>query len=218
MADRVFAIGDIHGCANALEALLGAIDLQPGDTLVPLGDYIDRGPQSAEVVEMLGNLAGSCHLVPLLGNHELIMKEALSNGQQFQFWMGCGGDATVASYGGSVRNIPQHHHVFFQNCRSFYETDHHIFVHASYLPDLPMAEQDPEIIFWEHLTHEVPPPHFSGKKVIVGHTPQIDGEIYDMGHLMLIDTFCFGGKWLTALEVNSGEIWQADNYGNLREK
>ena len=112
----------------------------------------------------------------------------------------------------------KHHHVFFQNCRSYYETDDHIFVHASYQSDLPMSDQVPEIIFWEHLTEEVPPPHFTGKKVFVGHTPQVDGEVYDMGHMMLIDTFCFGGKWLTAIDANSGEIWQADNHGSLREK
>lgn len=218
MTDRIIAIGDIHGCATALKTLLTAIDLGSSDTLVTLGDYIDRGPDSSEVVETLCNLLGSCNFVPLLGNHELIMKDAMQDSSKFKFWMNCGGDATLGSYGGDMRNIPQHHMIFFQHCQSFYESSDHIFVHASYQHDLPMHEQFPEVIFWEHLTEEVPPPHYSGKKVLVGHTPQIDGEIYDMDHLLLLDTFCFGGKWLTAIDVTSGEVWQADNHGNLREK
>lgn len=217
MANRTIAIGDVHGCSVALQTLLDEIALQSNDTLVMLGDYVDRGPDSSGVVELLGNLVGSCKLVPLIGNHELIMRDALQDESRFPFWMTCGGDATLASYGGDVRNIPQHHMVFFQNCRPFYETEKHIFVHASYRPHLAMPEQSPDIIFWEHLTEVVPPPHLSGKKVFVGHTAQIDGEIYDLGHLLLMDTFCFGGKWLTAIDADTGEIWQADNHGRLRE-
>lgn len=218
MSDRTIAIGDIHGCATALKTLLDAIQPTSSDTLVPLGDYIDRGPHSAEVIEILGNLVGTCRLVPLVGNHELIMQRGMSDPAQYQYWLNCGGEATVASYGGDVRNIPQHHHAFLQNCRPFYETDSHIFVHASYQASLPMSDQEPDIMFWEHLTEDVPPPHCSGKKVFVGHTPQVDGEVYDMGHIKLIDTFCFGGQWLTACDSESGKIWQADNHGNLREK
>ena len=218
MSDPLYAIGDIHGCANALKTLVDAIQPGPADTLILLGDYVDRGPQSSEVVETLCNLVGTCNLVPLIGNHELIMQQGLQGADPFRFWMTCGGDATLASYGGDIQNIPQHHLVFFQNCRAFYETENHIFVHASYQPHVPMTEQDPEVMFWEHLNEEVPAPHCTGKKVIVGHTPQIDGEIYDMEHLTLIDTFCFGGKWLTALEPNTGEMWQADNHGSLNER
>lgn len=217
MSDRTIAIGDIHGCATALQTLIEAIKPTSRDTLVTLGDYVDRGPESSAVIEILGNLVGSCRLVPLLGNHEVIMQQGMRDPSQYQYWLTCGGDATVASYGGSMKNMPQHHLVFLQNCRPFFENDSHIFVHASYRSQLAMEEQDPDVIFWEHLNEEVPPPHFSGKKVIVGHTPQVDGEVYDLGHIALIDTFCFGGKWLTAYETETGKIWQADNHGNLRE-
>ncbi|MDG2470856.1 MAG: metallophosphoesterase family protein [Pirellulaceae bacterium] len=216
MVDRLIAVGDIHGCATALEAILKAIDLQPSDTFVTLGDYIDRGPESARVVELLTDLVGKCNFIPLMGNHELIFQKALTDPLQYRFWLNCGGDATLASYGGDIRNMPPNHMVFFENCRSYYESDNHILVHASYQHDLAMSEQSTDVMFWEHLNEEVPPPHQSGKKVIVGHTPQIDGEIYDLGHLLLLDTFCFGGKFLTAIELNSGQLWQADNYGKLR--
>ena len=67
MAERVIAIGDIHGCSQALEAVLRAIGPQADDTVVALGDYIDRGPDSRGVVERMLKLAKECRLVPLLG-------------------------------------------------------------------------------------------------------------------------------------------------------
>ena len=56
----------------------------------------------------------------------------------------------------------------------------------------------------------------SGKKAIVGHTPDPSGEIFDIGHLMCIDTYCYGGQWLTAADVANGTIWQANDKGQLR--
>jgi serine/threonine protein phosphatase 1 len=69
---------------------------------------------------------------------------------------------------------------------------------------------------WLSLRDWVPPPHVSGKTAIVGHTAQRSGEILDLGYLKCIDTWCYGGGWLTALEVNTGQVWQADAQGNLR--
>ena len=63
----------------------------------------------------------------------------------------------------------------------------------------------------------IPGPHRSGKAVIVGHTSQKGGEVLDLGHVKCIDTFCYGGGWLTALDVHTGEVWQADRGGNMRE-
>jgi serine/threonine protein phosphatase 1 len=61
-----------------------------------------------------------------------------------------------------------------------------------------------------------PGPHESGKTVIVGHTSQKNGEILDLGHVKCIDTFCCGGGWLTALDVHTHEVWQADREGKMR--
>ena len=60
-------------------------------------------------------------------------------------------------------------------------------------------------------------PHVSGKTAVVGHTPQRGGEVLDLGFLKCIDTFCNGGRWLTALDVTSGRVWQANNRGELRK-
>lgn len=79
-----------------------------------------------------------------------------------------------------------------------------------------MAAQHVGMLRWESLRDMTPGPHESGKVVIVGHTSQKDGEILDLGHLKCIDTFCHGGGCLTALEVGTEEVWQADQDGNQR--
>jgi serine/threonine protein phosphatase 1 len=106
---------------------------------------------------------------------------------------------------------------FFHGCRPFYETDSHFMVHANYDPILPLDEQPDRLLLWEHVVYTIPPRHESGKTAIVGHTPQISGEILDLDHLIGIDTYCVGGGWLTALEINTRQIWQADREGRLRE-
>jgi serine/threonine protein phosphatase 1 len=80
-----------------------------------------------------------------------------------------------------------------------------------------MDDQAVDLLLWESLRDEIPGPHVSGKTVIVGHTSQKNGEILDLGHLKCLDTYCYGGGWLTAMEVYSGKIWQADREGNMRK-
>ena len=213
---RLIAIGDIHGCSRALHTLLREIDLKPQDTLVTLGDYVDRGPDSAAVLEMMVDLVSRCRLVPLIGNHELMMVRGIEHRDEFDFWQSCGGAATLASYGGRISNIPSSHRMFLNHCVRYFEAENHFFVHANYDEMVPLAEQPDEILFWTHIQEIPPGPHLSGKKAIVGHTPQADGEVNDMGHVCLIDTFCYGGGWLTAVEVNSAQVWQANDLGELR--
>lgn len=118
--------------------------------------------------------------------------------------------------GRSLDLIPAEHIVCLEGCRDFHETATHIFVHANYFPDLPMAEQPDGMLRWESLRDMTPGPQVSGKTVIVGHTSQKGGEVLDLGHLKCLDTFCYGGAWLTALEVNTGEVWQANQTGEVR--
>lgn len=215
---RTIAIGDIHGCAIALQTLLDEIRPTSDDTIVGIGDYVDRGMNSAGVLEILINLVTECRFIPLIGNHELMMYKGLHSKKKrdFDFWCQCGGDATLASYGGRVENIPQHHVTFLSHCVRFFETDSHFFIHANYEADLPLAEQQDEIIFWQHIREFPPGMHISGKTAVVGHTPQLEGEICDLGHVKIIDTFCYGDQWLTALDVINGTVWQANNNGQLR--
>jgi len=188
MAERIIAVGDIHGCATALSALLAKIEPDETDTLVLLGDYVDRGPGSAAVIERLISLERECQLVALLGNHEAMMLTALEQPSEIHFWLQCGGQSTVDSYGGDLAGIPFAHIEFLRRCRLFYETDDYLFVHANYVADAPLNKQPHETLLWEHLSARVPLPHMSGKIAIVGHTPQLKGEILNLDHILCIDT------------------------------
>lgn len=215
--NRLIAIGDVHGCAKALSALLSAIAPTPDDTLIPLGDYVDRGSDSRGVIAQMIELRSQCRLIPLMGNHEIMMLAALRGTLDPMAWQRFGGADTLASYGGQLSEIAPEHHEFLASCLRFYESEAHIFMHANYLAHFPLEEQPEQFLFWTHISTVLPPPHQSGKKAIVGHTPQIGGEILDLGHLVCIDTCCFAGGWLTALDVNTGQVWQADQWGRMRE-
>src|SRR5687767_10529601 len=98
---RVLAIGDVHGCVAALDTLLTAVRPAADDVVVTLGDYVDRGPRSREVLERLIALASSCQLVPILGNHDQMMIDARSGDPDKQWWLEdeSFGALTLGSYG-----------------------------------------------------------------------------------------------------------------------
>jgi serine/threonine protein phosphatase 1 len=218
MPDRIIAIGDIHGCSAALDAVLAAIDPRPGDTIVTLGDYIDRGPDARGAIDRLLALAKRCRLVPILGNHDEMLLEIVSyRPSLLADWLSFGGDATLASYGGRLEQIPEEHVAFLRDCVSWHESDGHFFVHASYDPRKPLNKQPLDVLRWESIRDRVPGPHRSGKVAVLSHTSQKNGEVLDLGHLICIDTWVYGDGWLTALEVQSGQLWQADKNGRMRE-
>src|SRR6516164_6293810 len=109
MAGRTIAIGDIHGCSKALAVLVEAIDPDPDDTIVFLGDYIDRGPDSFGVLEQVIALAQRCVVVPLRGNHEEMLISAARDHTALRAWLSCGGVEALRSYGwapgGPRRNL-----------------------------------------------------------------------------------------------------------------
>ncbi len=214
---RIITIGDIHGCSTALKTLIEAIQPTTLDTLVFLGDYIDRGPDSKVVIERVIALAEHCQVVPILGNHEEMLLAALEGKDNLRYWLKFGGKETLGSYsaGEDMAMIPAEHVRFIKRCRNYYETVTHFFVHAYYDPDRPLHEQLWNGLRWLSLPRN-PVPHCSGKVAIVGHTPQKSGEVLDLGCVKCIDTFCHGGGWLTALEVNTGQVWQASQQGELR--
>ncbi|MDB5356338.1 MAG: putative phosphohydrolase [Phycisphaerales bacterium] len=217
---RTLAIGDIHGCSRALDHLLAAARPRSNDVVITLGDYVDRGPDSAGVIERLIRLRETCKLVAIRGNHEQMMLDARKGPDRTVEWVHCGGEATLTSYapiGGrrTLDNVPAAHWDFLENvCVSMHETDTHFFVHANADPDLPLDDQPEFLLRWE--TFRDPPPHVSGKIMVCGHTPQKNGLPRNIGHALCIDTRAYRKGWLTCLEVATGYVWQANQDGELR--
>src|SRR4051812_2089505 len=120
---RTIAIGDIHGCSTALDTLLAMVRPQPEDSLILLGDVIDRGPNSRGVMEMVLALREQTQLVVLRGNHEEMMQHARGDEAQFAMWFAVGGRETLASYlwegtegdDSWVKAVPQRHWEFLDH-------------------------------------------------------------------------------------------------------
>ena len=215
MPGRLFAIGDIHGCATALGTLIEVISPRPDDTVVALGDYVDWGPDSRSVIRQLIELSGRCRLIPLMGNHEELLLGALESDSALRSWLDLGGEQTLLSYPYDGTNIIDPGHVeFIRGCRDYHEADDVLFAHAGVDPDLPMARQPALKLRWEFLDPANLRPHRSGKTVIVGHTPQTSGTVLDLGHHICIDTDCSRGGWLTALEVTRGLLYRSNQEGS----
>jgi serine/threonine protein phosphatase 1 len=216
---RIFAIGDIHGCSVALRVLIDAIKPGPDDLIVVLGDFLDCGPDSRGVIEQLIALSNQCRLITILGNHEAMLINALDSPSELRYWLGNGGNRTLASYSTSKVDldvIPPEHVAFIRRCRNYFETKTHIFTHANFDPVLPPHQPDGDKLRWEQLDMARLRPHRSGKTVVVGHTAQSNGSILDLGFLIGIDTDCFRDGWLTALDFNSGDVIQTNESGRTR--
>ncbi|GFE70310.1 metallophosphoesterase family protein [Chroococcus sp. FPU101] len=215
-----FVIGDIHGCSKALDYLLKAVDLHSHDMIITLGDYVNKGPDSKGVLERLIKLNKTGQLLPLLGNHDIMMLEARSDKKVALDWyVKKGGHKTLVSYGQNdlkaMANIPNAHWNFLEKkCFSWLETENYIFVHANLNPKLPLNKQSQHDLFWKKLANPIP--HYSGKTMICGHTSQKSGIPINLGYAICIDTWACGNGWLTALELEKGRIWQANQKGEVR--
>src|SRR5437899_3418593 len=150
---RTLAIGDIHGCNSALVQLLSQVQPTACDQLVFVGDYIDRGPASRQVIDSLLELKNTCSPIFLRGNHEVMILEAREDPLKANLWRSYGGLEALSSYGVEFRDdwasaIPKTHWAFLQETVRFLETPNFIFVHASLDPDLELEEQPDWLLFW----------------------------------------------------------------------
>ncbi len=216
---RTIAVGDIHGCRASLEALAEYAGFGRGDTIVTLGDYVDRGPDTRGVIDFLLALGEEVKLVPLVGNHEVIMMEARDSPGSLLSWMDprVGGAATLDSYDAQdFGAIPAEHWKFISEAGMYYEMETHFFVHANAVAHLPLEEQSTMVLLWERFDH--PLPHQSGKIMVCGHTSQKSGMPVNLGHAICIDTWACGDGWLTALDVQSGLYWQTNEKGERRSE
>ena len=223
-----YVIGDIHGCANELRRLIEALPLTGGDRLVFLGDYIDRGPDSAAVVSYLVSLQQrlkEINWVFLKGNHEDMFLSYLGlHGQHGDMFLINGGKATLASYGLTMDKvpgeqalalaaIPTEHVAFYQGLENYHLMDSFLCVHAGIEPQKPLAEQTEEELFWIrnafiYSCHRLP------YTVLFGHTPQ-PTVLYDLPYKVGLDTGLVYGNMLTCLDVDEKVLYQI-NRGKKR--
>ncbi|WP_437205709.1 metallophosphoesterase family protein [Planctomicrobium sp. SH664] len=217
---RTLAIGDIHGCYRSLKLLADVVRLSADDQLMTLGDAVDRGPESAAVVDWLIEQHNSGRCLSLRGNHETMMLAALQGQMPMVPWLQFGGSDTLASYQhrggpGALHGIPLEHLTFLHDrLLPYHETERFIFVHATAAPHLPLNEQSEESLYWDRF--ETQKPHDSGKLVICGHTAQKSGLPKVAPGAICIDTWCYGGGWLTCLDVETLTYWQANERGETR--
>jgi serine/threonine protein phosphatase 1 len=209
----LIAVGDIHGYSTTLSRLLDKIDPVEDDEFVFLGDYIDRGPDTPGVVEKCIELAASNLCSFVMGNHEEMLLASLTGKSEMQYWFKFGGADVCRQYElpqwdltpQDIWKIDPRHMRFYGNLLDYHETDKCIFVHASYLPNMELSKTGNGALRWTKFEPSTAR-HFSGKRVFCGHTP--GNEIRDAGHVCCIDTGCGLGGKLTAIDVNSGRVWQ----------
>ncbi len=215
-AGRTIAIGDIHGCDLALEVLLREMRVRPEDTVIVLGDVIDRGPDSKRCIELLLDLRTRCQFRHIMGNHEEMFLDALDGGEWKDAWPRYGGWEMLASYGGHFANIPDRHLDFMRSGESYIETETTIFSHASIRGEYPLDAQDKHWLRWSRIGPHCQP-HYSGKRVICGHSAQASGLPLVLPGWVCIDTCVYGeGGALTAIDVDNDLIYQSEQSGKYR--
>jgi serine/threonine protein phosphatase 1 len=221
---RTLAISDIHGCYDQFNELLKKVNYSPSeDKLILLGDYIDRGVRSKEVVQQVKELHEEFGVIVLKGNHDQLMIDALDKNEDAS-WLNNGGFQTVESYVGMdffeesfewftylrakefIKKNYSHHLDFLRSLPLYHETDSHIFVHAGLNPTYEDWKLQPESdfiwirdIFFRNKT-------MVDKTVVFGHTPaeHLHGksDIWFGEDKIGIDGACAYGRQLNLLEIN----------------
>jgi len=212
---KIFAIGDIHGCLEKLNQLMGRVSINnKNDTLVFIGDYIDRGESGPDVIDYVIRLQSEYKkVVCLMGNHEQMLSRYLE-GFDEDMYLANGGRTTLHSYGILLsddieerkRKIPARHRVFFESLLPYYETGDYIFVHAGLKPGLPLKDQTVNDLLWIRREF-IDAKYDFGKIVVFGHTPLNKPLISK--NMIGIDTGAVYGGELTCVELPKINIYQA---------
>jgi serine/threonine protein phosphatase 1 len=198
-----YAIGDIHGCVGQLRQLLAEIEKHRAGRprkLVFLGDYIDRGPDSAGVVECLRTLQASepNDVVCLMGNHEELMLNAYYVPGEWLNWLVNGAKQTLLSFGiDGPEELPGDVVRWVQSLPTVHEDAQRFYVHAGFRPGAPVPDPDDRARLWIDKPF-LKTDHDFGKLVVHGHTPRWSGEPDVRRHRVNLDTACVSGGVLTA--------------------
>lgn len=199
---RLIGISDIHGEYDKLCAVLDKLSPKKDDKFIFMGDYIDRGSKSKDVVDKLIELGDFCSCVYLIGSHEYAMLHANSDDYYNYLFWNYGGDATVKSYG-SFDNIMKVHGDFFKSLKFYHIEGNYLFIHAGIRVGVSLEDQSEEDMVYirsefYNKKHHLP------YKIIFGHTEFDTPQVQD--DKICIDTGC--GKYknapLTAIVIENG--------------
>ncbi|MGD1875569.1 MAG: metallophosphoesterase family protein [Mastigocoleus sp.] len=219
---RQIIIGDVHGHYRGLMKLLEAIAPGESDKVYFLGDLIDRGPESCEVIEFVKE----SRYTSVRGNHEQMLLDIVSGQntppQIVQKWLYSGGQATIDSYKNSC--IPEEHIHWLQSLPNYIDLGDTWLVHAGIHPNIPFLQQNSNQFCWvrdEFLS--IKQPYFSDKQIIIGHTiaftlPNVEpGQLAQGQGWIDIDTGAYHpySGWLTGLDIKNNLVYQFNVITNL---
>lgn len=222
---RIYAIGDVHGCLDLLQRLEARIVADaadaPGDKLiVMLGDLIDRGPASAQVIDhVLARPPAGFERICLMGNHEAMMLAFVRDPRRGAIWLDNGGREALLSYGlpsdtllrgvasRALENliashVPAEHIDFLERLPILLETPEAIFVHAGLRPGVALAAQTDDDLIWFRDNYESDYAEF-GRPVVHGHMPRAEALVTP--HRIAIDTGVYVNGRLTAVRIMPGQ-------------
>jgi serine/threonine protein phosphatase 1 len=218
MNERLFAVGDIHGCFNAFQILLDQkIRIRKSDKVILLGDYIDRGTQSKEVIDYIIDFkAKGFDIVPLSGNHEAMLIDAYENEELESKWIQNGGSETLKSFNISSLNYMEAKYIeFFKGLPYYFALEEYLFVHAGFNDSDINPFADKYSMIWVcNQTYENP--LLMNKIIIHGHRPVPVDVCIKMVHsntnVINLDTGCVysnrtGYGTLTAIELNTRSLY-----------
>lgn len=215
--DRIFAIGDIHGCSQTFKKMISEkIQLTKTDQIYCIGDYIDRGEDSKGVIDFIMELRTKGFAVfTLRGNHEQMMLDALHDNYALDLWLANGGKKTLQNFGiNSLDEMEEKYWNFFHETSLCFETDQYIFVHAGLNFYQKNIFADKEAMLWIR-DFDCNAPALNNRLLIHGHTPtSLDIILKQKGCCINIDGGCVYTKntglgHLVALELPSRSfIWQ----------
>lgn len=212
----LYVVGDIHGCIEPLRRVLAAIDDDRARTSprhygeIYLGDYVDRGPDSARVLNTLIERARSHNAVFIKGNHDLMLEEFASGRRSLAEWLPYGGADTLRSYGATPdmiaagaeelpKLIPQRHVDFIASCDPSFQVEDYFFVHAGVRPGRPLDQQENQDLLWIRDDFLSSRSDFGGI-VVHGHTAVASPEF--KSNRIGIDTGAYMTGQLTCLRID----------------
>jgi serine/threonine protein phosphatase 1 len=195
-----YVIPDIHGRYDLLGDALAEITARSaGGTIITIGDYVDKGPASKQVIDrLLTGVGEGWRFVALKGNHDAMMVEALGNPAKMAAWLEKGGDAALASYGGDPAAVPQSHIAWLDRLQLMHVDAHRVYVHAGLDPSVPLDRQSETTLLWKRYPKGFPG-GFGERHVVHGHDNFPEGPLLYQGRTNLDTTAWRTGRLVVGI-------------------